>query len=149
MWGRAASAIVAALTVVGLWGCSEDPAGPQAGDLFGFWGAVQHEHTSLADPDLTYDLIADGGGTYSLELLRDGTYRWTLNSPQGNTTGTGSFAVAAGKLTLTPESGGEPTVYSATLGDIFLTLRNEDAAWDFDGDGAPEPAELIMLLDRF
>lgn len=152
--GRAGRAVVALVAlaaaglVAGLPGCSDDGSGPDARELLGIWGAVSYEYTSDADPAQTYDLI-DEGGSYTLELVVGGTYGWTLNTLQGATTGHGSFTVSAGRLTLTPDGGGASTVYSLAFNEVFLTLRNTDAAWDFDGDGAGESAELVLVLDRF
>ena len=131
--------------MAGLAGC-DDGTGTTAQELLGLWGGVEYEYTRDADPGTTVDIVNDLGGTYSITLISGGTYSWQLLVSGTNTTGTGTFEVSGNRLTLTP-TGGSPTTYTFTFDEIFLTLRNEEASYDF-GSGE-EPASLRILLDRF
>lgn len=120
--------------------------GPTSQDLLGFWGGVEYEYTSDADPDVTVDLINDLQGTYGITLIYDGTYEWQLTVSGVTETGSGTFEVSGNRLTLTPDAG-SPVVYTFTFDRIFLTLFNDQASYDFGaGD---EPASLHIRLDRF
>jgi hypothetical protein len=129
-------------------GCS-DASGPSADDLIGLWGGLRFEYLSDADPSQSFDLIADAGATFSLELVSGGTYESSLNVPgSAPLPGSGTYAVSSGKLTLTSDAGARQ-VFEIDFSGTLLELVDRDASYDFDGDQAPDAADLVLLLDRF
>ena len=138
-----------ALTVVLAAGCADDPSDVTASDLYGLWGSVSMVYTSQADPTFSVDVVGTEGVTYSLQLISGGTYEAHLSGPGlPATVETGTFLVQNQQLLLFPEDGPDRTL-GIDFNQSLLTLREEDALWDFDDDGTSEPAELEMVLDRF
>ncbi len=134
-----------AASVAGLGGC-DNGTSSQAGDLYGLWAGVEYEYVSDSDPGTTEDLIADLGGTFSLTLNSAGTYLWQLSAPGATDSGSGTYRIQGDQLTLTP-SAGSPTTYRFTFDEVFLTLYDNDASYDFGAGSVP--ANLRILLDRF
>jgi hypothetical protein len=60
----------------------------------------------------------------------------------------GTYAVSGGKLTLTSDAGARQE-FEIDFSGTLLELVDRDASYDFDGDQAPDAADLVLLLDRF
>lgn len=139
---------VAGLVLAAAAAC-EDPTTVTTADLYGLWGAVAMVYTSQADGAVQSDLLISEGATYSIELVSDGTYASQLTRPSLPTLSeSGTFEVLSGRLVLSP-SGGADRILALEFNQSLLTAREADTEWDFDQDGAMEPASLEMVLDRF
>lgn len=145
---RKAAALVAAVLAAPLTGCERDPSAVTASELLGLWAAVEMVYTSREDPTVEADLIADGA-TYSIELRSDRTFSSLLSGwLHGSVEEDGTYAVTDGRLLLEP-AGGAARTLDLDFNQSLLTVHEAEARWDFDDDGAPDPATLHMVLDRF
>ncbi len=76
------SSLLLLLSAVVLTGCDGDSVtGLSLGDLAGQWTASSFTFTSVANPAHTVDLIADMGGSMTLNLQADGSFTGTINLP--------------------------------------------------------------------
>lgn len=145
-------------------GCAGDdatgPAEPSVADLAGLWMGMSFSITSTADPALKMDLMGMGG-TLSWAIQASGSFSGTAVVP-------GALLGQEGAITI-PVSGVMRVVESTTLrvdfvpeippfftaftsqysvvGDV-LTLHDDGAKYDFDGDGVNDPAVLHGTFSR-
>ncbi len=144
----AACLAVATLALAPLVACSGDGTGPSDRDLVGVWGALRFEYTSAAQPPLSRDIVQDDGASYTIDFTLEGTYTTRLSEQSGTTRDAGTFDIRGSTLVLVSNDG--PRVeYEQSLENGFMTLRRQDAAFDFDSDGTPEPASLFIRLQHF
>jgi hypothetical protein len=145
--------------------CSDagtEPDGFAIADLAGSWESTAFSVTSQADASLSFDLIG-GGGAVNVSI-----------QPSGNFTGT---AVIPGVLIGNPEMGvltvplagvmrlmeGDrlridfipeiPPIFTTmdpafTLSGNSMTIVDDTADFDFDGDGIEEPSVFTGTLTR-
>lgn len=123
-----------------------DPTGVEPANLAGTWTATAIVFTSVANPTLSVDEVADGA-TMTLVLSADGTYTWNFvfpGEPDENETGT--YTVSGSILTVAQTGGSQETMGVSRNGDTMaLTL---DDTYDFDGDQVEEDATLVITLTR-
>jgi len=120
--------------------------GVEPDDLAGTWTATSIVFTSVADPTLSVDEVADGA-TMSLTLSASGTYSWTFVFPGEPTENeTGTYMVSGSTLTIDPTgTKGPETMTISRNGDTMtLTLADE---YDFTLD-VFVPATLVITLTR-
>ena len=119
-------------------------------DLAGTWTSTSFVLTSVANPSMTMDLVAEEGALLTLVLGADGAYTFTFTStvePTENETGT--FTVSGNTMTVTPVTpdGLAPEeVGIVRVGDT-LTLTLDDEVVFTDG-GQAEAAVLVIVLTR-
>jgi hypothetical protein len=146
---RRGARTLAAAVALAAPACSDGPSGLTASELLGLWAAVEMVYTSQADPSVRADLVGAEGATYSIELRSDATFESQLS---GWMTGTlresGTFEVRDDRLHLAP-AGRPGRTLDLDFNRALLTAYEAEGSWDFDGDGALEPATLHMVLDRF
>lgn len=141
--------LTTAVTALTSAACADDPSDVTAGDLVGLWGAVSMVYTSQADSTVRADLVGSDGATYSIELFSSGSYESQLSGPSVPTeTDTGTYELHDRRLLLAPDTGGQRSL-DLQFNRSMLTVHEAQTAWDFDGDGAAEPARLDMVLYRF
>lgn len=123
-----------------------DETGVEPANLAGTWTATAIVFTSVANPTLSVDEVADGA-TMTLQLSADGTYTWNFvfpGEPDENETGT--YTVSGSILTVAQTGGSQETMGVSRNGDTMaLTL---DDTYDFDGDQVEEDATLVITLTR-
>jgi hypothetical protein len=131
-------------------------------DLAGTWEITEFSMTSAGDPAVTFDLIALGGSAH-LGLQASGNFTGTavipgllVGVPQGGPITlplAGVVRLVDGvtlRIDFIPEI---PPVFTAleagfTLEGNSLTVVDEAATYDFDNDGAREPARFRAVLFR-
>ena len=123
-----------------------DPTGVEPANLAGTWTATAIVFTSIANPTLSVDEVADGA-TMTIVLSADGTYTLTFVFPgEENENEMGTYTVSGSTLTITPTGGTQETMGVSRNGDT-MTLTLDDI-YDFDGDQVEEDATLVVTLTR-
>jgi hypothetical protein len=140
---------ISAMALIALSGCTDDGTGVAADDIAGIWTAASAVFTSVADPTMSEDAIAQGL-TFTATLGADDTYTTVVTAPNEPTeTESGTYAVSGSTLTLTPTDVqiGPETFTIVRTGDS-MTLTASDNEWAFDGNDVEEAATLVMNLTR-
>lgn len=138
--GAAAIALVLALAACGGGGTDVDPAlAPFVGD----WQATQLVLTSVANPQVSPDLIALGA-TFTLNVQPSGQYTAILIYAEQASTEIGTIRVSGNTVTLNRDFPGRGTTNAVyAFSGNRLTLDG-DSEFDFNLDGTPEPAVVHM-----
>lgn len=117
-------------------------------DLSGTWNATNFEFVSVASPGTKVELVAAGGHAV-LVLKADKSYTVTSAPPGGgDTTTSGTWTSSSDVLTLRETGIGGDMQFAYTLSGNTLTLTGADGEFDFDGDGAMEPAKMNVTATR-
>ena len=140
-----------AMALILMAACTEATGvGVEPDDLAGTWTSTSLILTSVADPTVSMDLVAEEGALVTLVLGADGTYTFTFVSnvePTENETGT--YTVSGSTMTVNPvtPAGLEPEVITiARVGDtLTLTLDDEIV---FSAGSNAEAAVLVIVLTR-
>ena len=147
---------IAAVAVVGLGvmvGCENNNQILEADaaiiGLAGIWNVEAFEFTSETDPPVVRDLIAEGGSA-TLDLSTNGAYTLTVVPPGEDEEVTRGFMVIEGSVLLVSDNTvpGETTAYELSFDDETLTLTTTEVGFDFNNDGASDPATLRLVLER-
>jgi hypothetical protein len=154
MPGRRSARLLSLLllsSAVAFGGCDNltgDGNGGPLADLAGVWLATQYVMTNPADTLQSVDLIAEGEWV-SIMIKADGGFTYT-EYESGLPPGTDSGQVTVEGDTLWVAIAGEPELYLLRyeLSGDLLTLRTDQAEWDFDDDGTPEPARAVYTFAR-
>ncbi len=131
----------------------EPPLSDTCENLNGRFRATNLRFTSLTDPGVYRDVDAMGG-TYAVSFT-NGMYRAEYGEP-GLTpvTYSGPYGVEGERIVFTdtgPVRGielGQAGVECRVIGDTVV-MYDDQARYDFDGDGILEPAILQVDLDRY
>lgn len=116
--------------------------------VVGEWRAAGYTYTS-EDGGASRDLMEEGG-SLTITLAHQGSFQYAETLPTGDggmasDSGVGEYAAIEGLIwIMAAPSEVELMEYRTSGNDLLLTA--EDAAWDFDGDGADEPAILVIRL---
>jgi hypothetical protein len=118
-----------------------DPA-----ELIGTWAAGKFEFVSKANSFVRIDLVGSLGAIVTLDVAST-TYTLEVIVP-GVTTETqmGTWSVAGDQLII--ESATSTDTLTATLSGNTLTLEAVNAEFDFNQDGADEPATFQGIFTR-
>ena len=141
--------LVALLPLAASCGGDEEAAGPISNDLIGSWDATQIEIVSVANPDLTVDIIALGGHG-RLVLESNAYFGLSVGVPGEPTEFAGGVWSSTNVLLLTFDSGDiEGTWrFDYVLNGDNLRLTGATAEYDFDGNEVDDPAILNLTLVR-
>jgi len=152
--GRKATTFGAWATALLLMACSggsdsvsPDPAvAPFVGD----WSATAMVLTSVANPDIHPDLIADFGASFTINVQPSGQYTAILLFSGQASTQIGTVTVSGSTITLRPEvPPNEPEATSAyVFTDADHLVLDGDTEFDFNFDGTPEAATAHIELER-
>lgn len=129
-------------------------------DLAGSWTAATFIIKSQANPAIQFDLIADAGGSVTMETAADGTFTGEAKVPDPANPGqlltlplAGTFSVADQEhieTTFNPEY--PPMFTSGTMGFTLsgdtMVLTDPNTTFDFDEDGTPDPATFEGTMVR-
>lgn len=123
--------------------------GPGAGpDLAGTWTASRVEFVSTASSPTRVEIVAMGGRV-TLALAADRTYTLTTEIPgEPAETERGTWDSSSDVLTLRESGTAGDMQFDYTLSGNTLTASGADGEFDFDGDGAMEPAKLSIVAAR-
>ena len=128
--------------------CTEgEGTGVEPDHLAGTWTSTSFVLTSVANPSMSMDLVAEEGAALTLVLGADGTYSFTFVSnvePTENEVGT--YTVSGNTMTVTPTDGLVETIVILRDGDT-LTMTMDDEIVFTDGANA-EAAVLVIILAR-
>ena len=120
---------------------------PSVAPLVGTWAATSVVVTSVANPDISPDII-ELGATFSLDIQPSGQYTAILLYEGLSQTEIGQISVSGNVLTLTTSY---PEVTTSTalfvLEGDHLTMDG-DTEFDFNLDGTSEPALAHFELVR-
>ncbi|MEJ2203084.1 MAG: hypothetical protein P8170_03140 [Gemmatimonadota bacterium] len=148
-WGSAI--LVATALLWGGCGGGDDPIDvepdPAIAPFVGNWTALAMVVTSVANPDVSPDLIEEGA-TFSLNVQASGQYTANLIFLQQVSTEIGFISVSGSTVTLKREFP-SPSTSTATyeFQGSLLTLDGP-TEFDFNLDGEPEAAEGHIELQR-
>ncbi len=140
-----------AMALILMAACTEATGvGVEPDDLAGTWTSTSLVLTSVANPSMTMDLVAEEEALVTLVLGADGTYTFTFTSTVEETENeTGTYTVSGSTMTVNPvtPAGLEPEVITiARVGDT-LTLTLDDEIVFTPGANAAA-AVLVIILTR-
>ena len=140
-----------ALALILMAACTDATGvGVEPDDLVGKWTSTSLIFTSVADPSVSMDLVAEEGAQVILVLGADGAYTFTFTSDvEATENETGTYTVSGNIMTVTPVTpeGLEPEdILIARVGDT-LTLTLDDEVVFAQGANA-EAAVLVAVLTR-
>lgn len=137
------------LLVAGLLlGCNSDPVEPPKGsNVTRNWELTRCEYVNVADHAQSVELIGAG---YEIWLAINDNHRfrysWTPPGDGPEQFLDGAWRIDGSRLVLTPDPGGTEWSFNARVQDELMRLSGATAAWDFNGDGTPEPATWNMRM---
>jgi hypothetical protein len=145
---RPARAVGLALLVLLQLRCGDE--GPNEltyGELEGTWPLLSLIYTSDANPSTTFDFLA-AGGSGSLHFEADTTFLLILVPDPGSPSesSVGPVELDGATVILTDEA--DPDPLRGTLVEGRLTFETENAEYDFNEDGADEPARVKAVFVR-
>jgi hypothetical protein len=118
------------------------------GGLLGSWSATRWHYTSRDTPGRAIDVVCDLRGTVTLSLSA-GTYVLTWDVPgRGGQSIGGAWLVRDDDVEFSPAGSASLESVAFHLGTDELSLRTDDSAWDFSGDGVEEPAGFVAVFVR-
>ena len=137
------------IAAVGATGCGKEPTEPDANPDFmvGNWLADSLVLTSLANPEVFTDLVADLGAVFTLSVQPSGRYTAILSVFGGQSSSeSGRLTVDGAEVVLTPEvpPGPESRALWERVGDSVIL--DGESEFDFNRDGTPEAAMLRQVL---
>jgi hypothetical protein len=148
---RPARGLWLALLVLLPLGCGDEGPNDELtyGELEGTWVLLSPIFTSDANPATTFDFRA-AGGSGSLRVEADTSFLLILLPDPGSPTesATGPVALEGSTIVLTDNADPDLPLLSGTLIGQRLVFETEDAEYDFDGDGADEPARVDVVFER-
>lgn len=121
---------------------------PDVVPLAGDWTATAMVITSVANPEISSDIVAQFGATFTLNVQPSGQYTAILIYSEQASTEIGILSVSGNVVTMQrsfPTS--ETTSATFTLEGNRLTLDG-DTEFDFNQDQSPEPALAHIELVR-
>lgn len=139
-----------ALALILISACS-DSTGVEVDDLAGVWTAQSLVFTSVADPQLSVDLVVSEGAAATLTLGEDATYTLVITFtqfPDENENEAGTYVVTGSTLTLSLNGTGSPEPFTIVRDGDTMTLTATDDEFDFDDNGVDEPAIMVITLTR-
>ena len=140
-----------ALALILMAACTEATGvGVEPDELAGTWTSTSFILTSVEDPTMSMDLVAEEDAEVTLVLRADGTYTFTFTSSVEETENeTGTYVVSGNVMTVTPVTpeGLDPEeIVIARVGDT-LTLTLDDEI-EFGPGANAEAAVLVIVLTR-
>ena len=140
-----------ALALILMAACTDATGvGVEPNDLAGEWTSTSFVLTSVENPSMSLDLVAEEGAEMTLVLGADGAYTFTFTSTVEETENeTGTFAVSGNTMTITPvvPEGLEPEEIGIVRVGDTLTLTMDDEVVFTEGGNA-EAAVLVIVLTR-
>lgn len=134
------------LALPALLACESAGITTEPADLAGTWTAESFVFTSVADPTVSSDLIAQGGSA-TLTITAQGGTTLTTELMGSTDSDTGTLTVDGELLTM--EFGGD--LASGTIhrdGDRLTILLTTGVEFDVDGDGSDEAATFRGVFRR-
>jgi len=140
--------VVMGILTIGAVGCGDGRTEPDFNPDFmvGDWLAESLVQTSVADPQVFTDLVANLGVVFTLSVQPSGRYTGILTGFGQSTSESGRFTIDDAFVILMPEVTPGPA-WSALwerVGDSVI-LEGE-SEFDFNLDGTPEAATLRQVL---
>ncbi len=132
---------------IGATGCGGvEPVVYEPGFMVGEWLAETLLLTSVADPLVFTELVADLGAVFTLSVQPSGRYTAILTGFGQSSSEFGRLTVDGDEVVLFPESppGEESRAVWERIGDTVI-LEGE-SEFDFDLDGTAEPATRRQVL---
>ena len=140
-----------ALALIVMAACTDATGvGIEPNDLAGTWTSTSFVLTSVENPSMTMDLVAEEGALATLVLGADGAYTFTFTSTVEETENeTGTYVVLGNTMTVTPliPDGLDPEDMGIVRVGDTLTLTLDDEVVFTDG-GQAEAAVLVIVLTR-
>ena len=140
-----------ALALILMAACTDATGvGVEPDDLAGTWTSSSFVLTSVANPSMSMDLVAEEGAQVTLVLGADGAYDFTFTSTVEETEHEeGTYVVSGNIMTITPvvPEGLDPEVIGIVRVGDTLTLTLDDEIVFSDGGNA-EAALLVIVLTR-
>ena len=136
-----------ALALILMSACSDDGTGVDPDDLAGTWTATSIVFTSVADPTVSVDLVAEEQAGLTFTFGDDDTYTLVFTFPGEEIENeTGTYVVSGSTLTLSPSDQEESDNFAIVRDGNSLTLTANDEDFAFDDEADEEPATLVVML---
>lgn len=145
------SRILVLAVAAALAGCggSDNPSGSSStdGGLLATWHATRAQYTSVANPGLSVDTVAQGS---SLTLTLDATtFVLTITDPgEAPQVTNGTWTSTRDTITLTPAGMSFSWQFDMSLNGNTLTMTGGSVEFDFNADDSFEQARLDLTLSR-
>jgi hypothetical protein len=130
-------------------GCGGDDqgVGPEPEEITGLWHATKAEYISRDVPPLRADVVALGGSV-TMDFQAHDRFRYVETRAGGwSVTIDGNWNCDGDEMQCLPD-GGYYWVFGVQLSNGTLSLTGGSNTYDFNGDGAPEPGTLDLVLIR-
>ena len=138
-----------ALALILMSACSDDGTGVDPDDLAGTWTATSIVFTSVADPTVSVDLVAEEQAGLTFTFGDDDTYTLVFTFPGEEIENeTGTYVVSGSTLTLSPSDQEESDNFAIVRDGNSLTLTANEEDFAFDDEADEEPATLVVMLTR-
>lgn len=120
-----------------------------SGPLQGNWSATRWEYRGLDHANLAVDVVCDMGASVTLSFGSD-AYVLTYDAPPPARRGSegGAFVVRGDLLELHPTLHDTRRAIHWRVSDDILTLRDDEATYDFDDSHRDARAALVAVLVR-
>ena len=141
--------IISTLALILVAGCTDATGGTgvEPDDLAGTWTSTSLILTSVANPSMLMDLVAEEGAAVTIVLGADGTYTFTFVSDVEPTENEiGIYTVAGNIMTITPTDGFVETIVILRDGNTMTMTLDEEIVF-IDGTNA-EAAVMVITLTR-
>jgi hypothetical protein len=137
-----------ALALILMAGCEDTGTGVAPDDIAGTWTATAIVFTSVADPNVSVDLVVTEQAAATFVLNADATYTLTFSSalePTENEAGV--YTVTGTDLNLSPTGTGSPETFTISRIGDNMTLTGS-AEFEFDPLVGEEAATMVITLRR-
>ena len=120
----------------------------EAHPLFGGWSATRWQYRSASPPERVVDVVTDLGGSITLSLTATAFILAVDVASRGSVSVSGRCEVRADELLLCLDGGDAPERVSFHQTGDTLSLRSDQSAWDFEGNGTDQRAAFVAVLVR-
>ena len=136
------------MSAAGVTACGSDTTGPDLNPDFmvGEWLADELLLTSVANPQVFTDLVADRGAVFTLSVQPSGRYTAILSGFGLSSSESGKLTVDGADIVLVPElpPGPESRATWERIGATVILVGESE--FDFNLDGTNEAATLRQVL---
>jgi len=125
--------------------CSSDGgSGPSSSEITGTWQLTKVLFVSQANPQLSVDLIAQGG-TATLTIDANHTFAYILTMPAtAPDSTTGTWALSGDVVTMIRDGMSGDMQFQVTVSSSAIKLAGASVDFDVNDDGTDEPARMTI-----
>jgi hypothetical protein len=127
-------------------GSGPDPDAPSPGFMVGSWAAKNMILTNKANPEEVLDLIVDSGASFTLDVQPSGRYLAILEGFGQSASESGMLSVDGDLVILQRQLPSPDVQISTWTRDGEDVILDGDTDFDFNLDGTPEAADILIVL---